>query len=223
MADQRAVASGRGLHRRNVLIAAGAVLVAAFVAVWALPNMAGPAFVSVSALVATRDSATGPTITIGGLPPARASALDVGVEVVNAYPLDVVVGVDGAAFQAVIYRREADGRLTRVWQASLDDPVLEEGSDSPVGGGSASAAAVVPSGSTRHDLSGHTTSFSLLDSAGRPLASGVYYLRVWGYGIASSLVPMALDGGVDPLGPPSDLPISAGTLLVPSTSAAPST
>jgi hypothetical protein len=208
-------ATRRSAHSRagrDILIAVGGVLAGAFVAVWALPNMAGPAFLSVRALVATQASASGPTITIAGLAPVRASALNVGVEVTNAYPLGVVVGVDGVAFQAVVYRREANGRLSRAWQASLDDPALEEGSDSPVGGGSASAAAVVPSGASRHDLSGSTSGFSLLDAAGKPLAAGVYYLRVWAYGIASSLVPIAVDGGVDPLGPPSDLPAPAGTM-----------
>jgi hypothetical protein len=198
---------------RALLAALTALLAVSFVGVWALPNMAGSAFVSVRALVATQSSTTGPTVTIAGLAPAQASAIDVGVEVVNHYPLDVVVGTDGSAFQAAVYRRDAGGKLTRVWQVSLDDPVLEEGSDSPVGGGSASGAAVIATGATRHDISGSTSSFSLVDSTGTPLAAGVYYLRVWAYGIASSLVPIALDGGVDPLGPPADLPAPAATAL----------
>jgi hypothetical protein len=183
----------------------------AFVAVWALPNMAGPAFVEVSALVAPRASASGPTITIAGLAPVQATALDVGVEIVNRYPLGVVVGVSGPAYQAVVYRREQNGQLARVWQTTADDPALEEGSDSPVGGGSAGNAAVVPSGASRHDLTGSTAGFSLVDATGAPLAAGVYYLRVWAYGIASGLVPIALDGGVDPLGPPAGLPAPSST------------
>jgi hypothetical protein len=187
-----------------VAVAGMAILVAAFVLVWALPNVAGPEFVEVRALVAPRASDTGPTIVIGGLAPSRAAALDVGVEVVNHYPLQVVVGTDGAAFQAVVYRRDGAGKLVRVWQTSTDDPVLEEGSDSPVGGGTSAGAAQVPTGTSRHDLTGSTAGFSLIDATGNPLAAGVYYLRVWAYGIASPLVPMALNGGVDPLGPPSN-------------------
>lgn len=197
---------------RIVLLAVGALLIGAFVAVWALPNMAGPAFVEVRALVAARASATGPTITIAGRAPVQAGALDVGVEIVNHYPLDVVVGTDGAAYQAAVYRRDSAGAMIRVWQTSVDDPALEEGSDSPVGGGSAAGAAVVPSGASRHDLTGSTAGFSLLDATGAPLAAAVYYLRVWAYGVASPLVPIALDGGVDPLGPPTDLPAPSSAL-----------
>ena len=191
---------------RAVLLVAGVLLVVAFVTVWALPNIAGPAFVEVRAMVAGRASATGPTVAIAGRSPIQAGALDIGVEIVNHYPLDVVVGTSGPAFQAVVYRRDGGGQLTRVWQTSVDDPALEEGSDSPVGGGSTSGAAVVPTGASRHDLTGTTAGFSLTDAAGAPLGPGVYYLRVWAYGVASVLVPIALDGGIDPLGPPTDLP-----------------
>jgi hypothetical protein len=184
----------------------GALTIAAFVGAWALPNMAGPFFVQVSALVAPRTAASGPTVTVADRSPTQASALDVGVEVVNHYPLSVVLGTGRTAFQAAVYRRDATGHLVRVWQANADDPVLEEGSDSPVGGGSAGGAAVIPSGTLRHDLTGSTTGFSLVDSTGTPLSAGVYYLRVWAYGIGSQLVPLALDGGIDPLGMPTDLP-----------------
>jgi len=185
----------------------GAVAIAAFVAVWALPNMAGPMFVEVSALVAPRTAASGPTVIVADRAATQATALDVGVEVVNHYPLSVMLGTGRTAFQAAVYRRDAAGQLVRVWQASVDDPVLEEGSDSPAGGGAAGGAAVVPSGTSRHDLTGSTAGFSLVGSSGTPLVAGVYYLRVWAYGIASQLVPIALDGGTDQLGPPTDLPV----------------
>ena len=70
----------------------------------------------------------------------------------------------------------------------------------------------VPSGASRHDLTGSTAGFSLLDASGAPLTAAVYYLRVWAYGVASPLVPIALDGGVDPLGPPTDLPAPSSAL-----------
>jgi hypothetical protein len=178
---------------------------AALVFVWALPNMAGPAFVQVSALVAPRSTATGPTVVVADRAPVEASALDIGVEVVNHYPISVVLGTGRTAFQAAIYRRDAGGQLVRVWQANVDDPALEEGSDSPVGGGAAGGAAVIPSGTSRHDLTATATAFNLTDATGAPLPAGVYYLRVWAYGIGSQLVPMAIDGGTDPLGPPTDV------------------
>jgi hypothetical protein len=186
--------------RRATLIGGLAALLVVFVAVWVLPNVAGPAFVEVRVLVAARASTAGPVVTVGSVAPGRASALDVGVEVVNHYPLGVVVGTNGSSFQATAYRRGDTGKLTSVWHTSVDDPALEEGSDSPVGGGSSAGAAAVPSGVTRHDLTRSSTGFSLVDATGAPLATGVYYLRVWAYGIASPLVPIAIDDGPDPLG-----------------------
>jgi hypothetical protein len=193
MAEGHSRRRGGGSRARRVILVGGlAVLVATFAAVWALPNVAGPSFVEVRALVAPRPSATGPMVTIGALAPARAAALDVGVEVVNHYPLGVIVGTNGIAYEATVYRRDDSGTLSPVWHTGVDDPALEEGSDSPVGGGSSAGAAAVPSGVSRHDLTGSSTGFSLVDPSGSPLATGVYYLRVWAYGIASPLVPIAL-------------------------------
>lgn len=197
---------GRGRLGRLSIAVVAALTIAAFVGAWALPNMAGPFFVQVSALVAPRAASSGPTVTVAGRAPTQASALDVGVEVVNHYPLSVVLGTGRTAFQAAVYQRDATGHLVRVWQASVNDPALEEGSDSPAGGGSAGGAATIPSGTSRHDLTGSTTGFSLVATTGTPLPAGVYYLRVWAYGIGSQLVPVALDGGIDPLGTPTDLP-----------------
>jgi hypothetical protein len=199
----------RTKRRRAVrlsVVLLGGMAIAAFVVVWALPNVAGPYFVDVSALVAPRTAANAPTVIVADRAPIQATALDVGVEVVNHYPLSVVLGTGRTAFQAAVYRRNATGRLVRVWQATVDDPLLEEGSDSPVGGGSAGGAAVVPAGTSSHDLTSSTAGFSLVAASGAPLETGVYYLRVWAYGIASQLVPLSLDGGTDPLGTPTDVP-----------------
>jgi hypothetical protein len=181
-------------------------MVVAFTAAWALPNMAGPAFVQVRAVIAARAAPGGPTVTIGGGAAVQANAIDVSVETNNHYPLPVVVGTGRNAYQAAAYRRDVNGHLTRVWQVAANDPALEEGSDSPVGGPSGNTAAVVPSGVSRHQITGPATSFGLTDASGVPLPAGVYYLRVWAYGIGSPLVPVALDNAVDPLGPPTDVP-----------------
>jgi hypothetical protein len=172
--------------------------------------MAGSAFVQVRAIVAARASSSGPTVQIGGAGAVRANAIDVSVETDNRYPLPVVVGSSRTAFQAAAYRRDSNGHLTRVWQLGVNDPTLEEGSDSPVGGPGNDVAATVPSGVSRHVISTGSTSFSLTNPGGAPLPPGVYYLRAWAYGIGSPLVAVALDNGVDPLGPPSDLPSPAG-------------
>ena len=162
----------------------------------------GPAFVQVSALVAPRGSATGPTITVAGLAPVQATALDVGVEVVNRYPLigrrrHRRAGLPGRRLPA-----RPDGQLAR----GLAD---ERGRSGARGGlrltGRRRVGRAAPRSCRRARRA--TTSrarrpgFSLVDATGAPLAAGVYYLRVWAYGIASALVPIALDAGADPLGP----------------------
>ncbi len=194
---------------RLALALLGLVAVGAFVGVWVLPNVAGPIFLQVRALAAPRLSTTGPTISIEGGAPVHASALDVGVEVTNRYPLSVVVGTGAIAYKAAVYRHDAGGQVTRVWQSGVGDPALEEGSNSPAGGGSASGAAVVTAGTSRHDITGSATPFALTDSSGQPLPAGVYYLQVWAYGIGSGPVPISIDDGSDPLGPPSNLPAPA--------------
>ncbi len=211
--------------RRIALAVMVATAVAAFGVFWAVPNMAGTAFVHVRAIAEVRNdgaatAGTGGTSTtgagaalssviIGGSPAVRAAALVVAVEVSNSYPLSVVLGTGPVPFQAAVYRRGSDGKLTRIWQASGYDPTLEEGSDSPMGGSARDGAAVITPGTTRHSITSATAPFSLTDSTGAPLPAGVYYLRVWAYGIGSPLLPLALDGGVDPLGTPTELP-SAG-------------
>jgi hypothetical protein len=191
---------------RAGLVGLAILLALGFLGGWVLPNVAGPTFLQVRALAAPRMSATGPTVVVDGRTPVRASSIDVGLEVVNRYPLSVVVGTGIDSYQAAAYHRDANGHLAMVWQLGVNDPTLEEGSDSPAGGGPGSGAAVIPSGTSRHNLSGSSTPFSLTNAAGKPLAAGVYYLRVWAYGIGSGLVPISIDGGVDALGTPQDPP-----------------
>jgi hypothetical protein len=162
----------------------------AFTAVWAIPNVAGAAFVEVRAIVVAHPAAGGHSVTIGNDAPVNADSLSVSVEVTNRYPLTVVLSAGQTAFQATGYRRDASGKLVQVWRAVADDPALEEGSDSPVGGGQ-DAAAVAP-GSTRHVVADGSNAFRLADAFGSPLPAGLYYVRVWAYGIASPLVPIYL-------------------------------
>jgi hypothetical protein len=197
------------LGRPGRLLAAaliGAVVVA-FVAGWALPNVAGPAFVQVRAVVTVRTgSGESPMVAIAGQPQVRSAAIDVTVELANHYPLAVVLGASPIAFQAAIYSHDSAGQWTLIWRNGVGDPTVEEGSDSPVGGGSAGGAAAVPSGITRHAVASGSTAFSLVDARGLSISPAVYYLRVWGYGIGSPLVPLAIGGATDPSGVPTDLP-----------------
>ena len=190
---------------RAAVLAAAAILALA-VPVWALPNVAGPAFVRVRAVVSPRVAASGPVVAVGASPAVRAGSVGIAVELDNWYPLSVVLGAGPHPFQTAVYRRDETGHLTRVWQMATGDPVVEEGSDSPVGGGPSGGAAVVPSGISRHSITSGTNELTLAALAVSGPGIGVYYVRVWAYGIGSPLLPMALDGSVDPLGPPSELP-----------------
>jgi hypothetical protein len=184
--------------------------VVAFTVAWALPNVAGSTFVQVRAVVTARAASSGPTVVIAGDPAVQASGVDISVEVDNRYPLSVVLGTSPTVFSAAAYLRNDSGKLTLAWQTGVGDPTAEEGSDSPVGGGPTDGAVVVPSGVTRHVIADGSQSFRLVDATGAAMSSGVYYLKVWAYGIGSPLVPMALSGGTDPLGPPADLPPPPG-------------
>ena len=201
---------GARRFRRAILtlvIVAGVVV---FTVAWALPNVAGSTFVQVRAVVTARAASSGPTVVIAGDPAVQASGVDISVEVDNRYPLSVVLGTSPTVFRAAAYLRNDTGKLTLAWQTGVGDATAEEGSDSPVGGGPTDGAVVVPSGVTRHVITDGSQSFSLVDATGAPMSSGVYYLKVWAYGIGSPLVPMALSGGTDPLGPPADLPPPPG-------------
>jgi hypothetical protein len=177
------------------------------VAGWALPNVAGPAFVQVRAIATARTgSAIGASVSIAGASEIPAGALNVSVELENRYPLAVVLGTSPTAFQAALYRHDGTGKWTMVWHASAGDPALEQVSDSPVGGGSAGGAASVPSGISRHAIADGSTAFPLVDARGLSISPGVYYLRVWGYGVGSPLVAVVVGGATDPSGTPTDLP-----------------
>jgi hypothetical protein len=191
---------------RKLLLGALAASLAIFAFGWALPNVAGSMFVSVRAVVTPIAADTGPTVIVSSGDAIQARALSLDVEVTNGYPLGVVLGTDPIAYVGAIYAHDSGGQLSRVWRSGLGDPAIEEGSDSPVGGGTAGGAIVVPPGSTRHQVAGGASAFSLTDAAGAPLPAGVYYVRVWAYGIASPLVPFFVDVSSDPLGPPTSLP-----------------
>ena len=187
-------------HPRRRFIAAGLAVAAliAFSGVWALPNVFGGMFVHVRAVVtpvdSTTASASGLSVTLASGRTVRADRLELAVEVDNSNPLSVVLGSDPVAYSAAVFARASgDGSLVRIWQSDAGDASMEEGSDSPVGGGSAKGAVVVPPGSSRHVVAEGDGAFVLLRPQGQSVASGIYYVRVWAYGIASPLVPVSID------------------------------
>jgi hypothetical protein len=184
-----------GSRRRVVAgLALGLLVGVIFTGGWALPNVAGAMFVHVRAVVTPVGSTSGPQVTVASGQPVQAGSIAVSVEVENSYPLTVVIGADPVAYTASIYARGSDGKLGLIWHTGSGDAVAEEGSDSPVGGGSAQGAVSVPPGVTRHDVATGSDAFGLIRPTGS-IASGIYYVRVWAYGIASPLVPISIDGG----------------------------
>ncbi len=184
------------MTRLRLLLAlpiAAAVVVAIVVAVL-LPNVAGSSFVEVRVVARPAEtSATGAAtvVVVDGGPATRAGRLELEAHVSNRYPLPVVLGFRGPAFRAAVYARRQDGTLERVWEASTDDPVVEEGSDSPAGDTGSRAATIDP-GSTSRAVATGATAFKWQSRNGAMLPPGYYFLRVWAYGIASGLTPIAL-------------------------------
>ncbi len=197
------------MRGHRVRLAAGglaAVALIAFSGIWALPNVFGSTFVHVRAVVtpvesvpaatspSAGSSAVGPSVTLASGRTVRADRLEIAADVENAYPLSVVLGSDPIAYTAAVFARTAgDGSLVRVWESGAGDPTIEEGSDSPVGGGSAKGAVVVPPGTMRHAVAEGDAAFVLVRPQGSSVAPGIYYVRVWAYGIASPLVPVSID------------------------------
>ncbi len=191
---------------RTAGLAVVAVLAVAFVGAWALPNVAGSAFVSVRPIAVLIPDSSGPAVSVAGGSPVHASGLRVGVEVVNGYPLPVVLGSGQTTFHAALYRRDAGGGLTAVWISAADDPALEQVSDSPdmgAGGLPVNRAAVVATGRSSHRIASASDAFRQMASGA---AKGVYYLGVWAYGMTATPLPIVVDGAVDLAGIPASLP-----------------
>ncbi len=198
--------SGRSRTVRAAVILALAAILGGFVGGWALPNVAGAAFVSVRPVVQPVAAAGGASVSVSGGTPVRASALAIGIEIVNSYPLSVVVGSGRMSYQATVYTRDSSGRLVQVWVHGADDPALEEGSDSPdVGSGGlpSNRAAVVAPGMHRFQITTADTVFLL---TGKGAATAVYYLQVWAFGISSGPIAISVNGATDPAGVPASLP-----------------
>jgi hypothetical protein len=178
---------------RLVVFGLALVGIVAFSGLWAVPNVFGGMFVRVRAVVTPVPSAAGPSVTLASGQTVRAGQLEFSADVENSYLLSVVLPSDPVAYTAAIYAHSPSGSLVKIWQSDAGDPVAEEGSDSPVGGGSAKGAVVVPPGTARHSIASGASAFGLVRPAGAGIASDVYYVRVWAYGIASPMVPLSID------------------------------
>lgn len=181
--------------RRRLLLGGLVIGLLVVVVGWGLPNIAGFMFVDVQAVVTADGDPGGVPVLIGAQPAVNARSIQIVAQIHNSYPLPVVLGSGTSAFQSEVFQRRPDGTLTRVWQTTAADPSVEEGSDSPMGGDGSQIATLVPSGTSSYQITDSTTRLELVDSAGRPLLSGQYFVRVWAYGIGSPLVPVDVGAG----------------------------
>jgi hypothetical protein len=164
--------------RSTIVVIATAVIVGG----WAIPTFAGRSFVEV----------TGRIVPVAGVPvvgreivlPDGSAAVSgqvrLDIEITNRYPLPVMVDFRGSAFRARLIDRGATG-VEPVWQASAEDPLLEQADESPDGSDSARVIRLPP-GTTRL-----TTDGLALDLAATgAIAAGIYSLEISAYGVAGS-------------------------------------
>lgn len=166
--------------RRILLAAFLAIATLATVAVYLLPNVTAATFVTVQAVV-TCDGRT----SAAGVAPAEpcSQRLEIAISIDESYPMPVTLGFAGDAFEAQL---RATDRGSPVWVAVADDPSLEQTSDSPTGAGD--RAAVVPSGTSRPDLSRPL----ILDLTAAHIAPGTYALTVRAYGVESTALDLRI-------------------------------
>lgn len=173
-----------------------AIGIAVVVGAWVIPTFAGRALVEVRARIipVTGEPLKGASIVLPDGTLAASDRLRVEIEIINHYPLAVVVDFRGAAFRARLTGRDASNR-NPVWSASVDDPLLEQADESPGGDTSSRVISVAP-GTTLLSLAGAVMT---LDLATVPVvAPGIYSLDVSAYGIAGSpqLLSIVADAAV---------------------------
>jgi hypothetical protein len=165
------------LRRVVVVIGLGVVVIA-----WAAPTFAGRSFVEVSGRVVplAAQSASGRSIVLPDGSTATSGQARIEIAITNRYPLPVTLDFDGSAFAAGLMIRDATAG-TPVWEASADDPQLEQADESPDGGTSRRVVRIAP-GTTLVTPDGLA-----LDVAGtHVVAPGTYALHISAYGVGGS-------------------------------------
>lgn len=121
------------MTRGRRLIAVIAVATAGVVlsVVWAVPTFAGAAFVSVRTIVVPLPgTGSGPRLMLANGSTVDSGRVRIDLEVTNRYPLPVLVGFLGSAFEARL-RPAGQPAASTVWRATADDRKLEQEEDSP--------------------------------------------------------------------------------------------
>jgi hypothetical protein len=172
------VLAGRGPRRGAVrlLVVAGALLL---VFGWLTPNAAAGWLAAVR-VYASCDGGT-PVAAPHALPCDGRLRVTFAVE--DHYLLPVTASFDGPAFAITLSALGPGAAATPAWAVSADDPALEEGSDSPAGGGS--RAALIAPGVTWPSVPGLAAQ-ATLDLGTSRIPQGTYALRVTAYGLTST-------------------------------------
>jgi hypothetical protein len=176
--------------RRRRLIALVAFAAAGVVlsVVWAVPTFAGAAFVSVRTIVVPLPgTGSGPRLLLANGAIVDTGRVRIDLEVTNRYPLPVVVGFLGSAFEAQL-RPAGEPTAATVWRATADDQQLEQDEDSPDGSTTTRVVLLEP-GTRTISMS---TSGATLDLSAAPgvTAPGAYSLAASAYGIGAPDQPL---------------------------------
>jgi hypothetical protein len=161
------------------------------IAGWAIPTFAGRAFVEVSARIVpvAAGSVRGPSIVLPDGSTVDSGRLQIDIEIINRYPLPVLIEFHGAAFRATLTNSDS-GSAAPVWKVSVEDPTLEQADESP--SGDLSRVVLISPGTT--EVATGTSGMTLDLAAVAPVAPGRYSLRVTAYGIGGSPQPIAIVG-----------------------------
>jgi hypothetical protein len=147
---------------------------------WAVPTFAGRVFVEIAPRIVPLGGGNAPNraVILANGTSVSASRLGIGLDVTNRYPWPVLIGFQGASFQASLYRRD-DGASGPVWLATADDPEIEQSDESPDGASSARVISIPPGTTTFLSAVDGMT----LDPSSIVVEPGIYHLRVTAFGI----------------------------------------
>jgi len=179
--------------RRRDGAALGALALVVVGGVWAVPNVAGPAFVDVQLIatpVAGEPGAGQRLITLGDGPTMVAVAIRISISIEGRYPLPVVVPWTDPPLRVELQAQPDEGVGSTVWTLTGSAAELEGGADSPDGPAGRGLVLIRP-GWIELAI-GSSDGSRLVDDAGADLAVGRYVLQAWAFDIASATLPLEI-------------------------------
>jgi hypothetical protein len=180
-------------ERRRVGAALIGVALLAVGTVWAIPNLAGRAFVEVRLVAWPAAGEPGWSqrrILLGGGPATVAGAIRLAVRIEGRYPLPVVVEATDPPLRIELRAQGEDGASRTVWSVTGTAAALEEGADSPDGPAVGKPVLIRP-GELELPV-GPALGVRLTDGADAGLAVGNYVLQAWAFGIPSGILQLTL-------------------------------